>query len=41
MLPPRSHTLAAEAPRQLEILGLNGDALGVNRAQVGVLKEAD
>lgn len=34
-------TLATEAAGQLDVLGLDGDALGVDRAQVGVLKEGD
>jgi hypothetical protein len=33
--------LAADAARQLDVLGHDGDALGVDGAQVGVLEEAD
>ena len=33
--------LAADAPRQLDILGHDGDALGVDGAQVGVLEQPD
>ena len=32
--------LAADAARQLDVLGHDGDALGVDGAQVGVLKQA-
>ena len=32
--------LAADAPRQLDVLGHDGDALGVDGAQVGVLEQA-
>jgi len=33
--------LAADAARQLDVLGHDGDALGVDGAQVGVLKQAN
>jgi hypothetical protein len=33
--------LATEAAGQLDVLGLDGDALGVDGAQVGVLEEGD
>ena len=33
--------LATEAAGQLDVLGLDGDTLGVDGAQVGVLKERD
>jgi len=33
-------TLATNATRKLNVLGHDGDALGVNGAQVGVLKQA-
>ena len=33
--------LAADPPGQLDVLGHDGDPLGVDGAQVGVLKEAD
>ena len=33
--------LAAEAAGQLDVLGLDGDTLGVDGAQVGVLEEGD
>ena len=36
----RSGTLAADAPGQLDVLGHDGHALGVDGAQVGVLEEA-
>ena len=36
---PALRALAAEAAGQLHVLHLNGDALGVDGAQVGVLKE--
>ena len=32
--------LAADAARELDVLGHDGDALGVDGAQVGVLKQA-
>jgi hypothetical protein len=34
-------TLATEAARKLDVLGLDGDALGVDGAEVGVLEEGD
>lgn len=37
----RLSTLATNATGQLNVLGHNGDTLGVNGAQVGVLKQAD
>ena len=37
----RLGTLATEATREGEILGLDRDALGVNGSQVGVLEERD
>ena len=33
--------LAADAPGQLDVLGEDGHPLGMDGAQVGVLKEAD
>ena len=33
--------LASDAPGQLDVLGHDGDALGVDGAQVGVLEEAN
>lgn len=33
--------LTAEAAGKLDVLGLDGDTLGVDGAQVGVLKERD
>ena len=33
--------LAANAPGELDVLGHDGDALGVDGAQVGVLEQAD
>ena len=36
-----SRALATNAPGQLDVLGHDGDALGVDGAQVGVLEEAD
>lgn len=33
--------LTAEAAGELDVLGLDGDALGVNGAEVGVLEEGD
>ena len=33
--------LAADAARQLDVLRHDRDALGVDRAQIGVLKETD
>ena len=33
--------LSADAAGQLDVLGHDGDALGVDGAQVGVLKQAD
>ena len=37
----RLRALAADASGQLDVLGHDGDALGVDRAQVGVLEEAN
>ena len=37
----RSHALATDAARDLEVLRHDRDALGVDRAEVGVLEEAD
>ena len=37
----RLGTLSADAARQLDVLGHDGDTLGVDGAQVGVLKQAD
>ena len=34
-------SLATNTSRQLDVLGHDGDALGVNGAQVGVLEQAD
>lgn len=34
-------TFAAETTSELDVLGLDGDTLGVDGAQVGVLKEGD
>ena len=34
-------TLATDPPGQLDVLGHDGDTLGVDGAQVGVLKEAN
>ena len=34
-------TLAADTPGKLDVLGHNGDTLGVDGAQVGVLEKAD
>ena len=34
-------TLATDAAGELDVLGHDGDALGVDGAQVGVLKDAD
>ena len=31
--------LSTDAPSQLDVLGHDGDALGVDRAQIGVFKE--
>ncbi|KAK9902411.1 hypothetical protein M0R45_001650 [Rubus argutus] len=36
-----SSPLAPDSPSELDILGHDGDALGVNGAEIGVLKEAD
>jgi len=33
--------LASDSPRQLDVFGHDGDALGVDGAQVGVLKQTD
>ena len=37
----RLSPLAADPPGQLDVLGHDGDPLGVDGAQVGVLEEAD
>ena len=37
----RLRALTTEAARQLDVLALDGDTLGVNGAQVGVLEERD
>ena len=37
----RLSALTADAAGQLDVLGHDGDALGVDRAQVGVLEQAD
>jgi len=37
----RLSTLATDPPGELDILGHDGDALGVDGAQVGVLKQAN
>ena len=37
----RSGALATDAASELDVLGHNGHTLGVDRAQVGVLEEAD
>ena len=34
-----SRALSTDAPCQLDVLGHDGDALGVDRAQIGVFKE--
>ena len=34
-------TLATDSARQLDVLRHDGDALGVNRAQVGVFEQTD
>ena len=34
-------TLATDPPGQLDVLGHDGDALGVDGAQVGVLEQTD
>ena len=39
--PAPLRALAAEAARQLDVLALDGDALGMDGAQVGVLEERD
>ena len=41
LLPLLSGMLSADATGELQVLGVDGDALGVNGAEVGVLKEAD
>jgi len=38
---PRSGPLAPDAARELDVLGHDGDALGVDGAEVGVLEEPD
>lgn len=42
-LPPRAdlRALTTEAAGKLEILGLDGDTLGVDGSEVGVLEERD
>jgi len=40
-LPRRLGALAADAAGELDVLGHDGDALGVDGAEVGVLEEAD
>ena len=40
-LPRRLSALAADAAGELDVLGHDGDALGVDGAEVGVLEEAD
>ena len=37
----RSSTLSSETTGELHVLGLDGDTLGVDGAQVGVLEERD
>ena len=37
----RLRALATQATGQLDVLGLDGDTLGVDGAQVGVLKQGD
>ena len=37
----RLGTLATNAARELNVLGHDGDALGMDGAQVGVLEESD
>jgi hypothetical protein len=37
----RLSALATDAAGQLDVLGHDGDTLGVDRAQVGVLEQAD
>ncbi len=37
----RLTTLTTEAARELDVLGLDGDTLGVDGAQVGVFEERD
>ena len=39
--PERSRALATDAAGELDVLGHDGDTLGVDGAQVGVLKEAN
>ena len=34
-------TFSTDSPGELDVLGHNGDSLGVDGAQVGVLKESD
>ena len=33
--------VASDSPREMQVLGEDGDALGVHGAEIGVLKEAD
>ena len=40
-MPKHSHTLPADAARELNVLGHDGHALGVDGAEVGVLEETD
>ena len=37
----RLRPLATEATGELEVLGLNGNTLGMDRSQVGVLEQGD
>ena len=37
----RSRALATETAGELDVLGLDGDALGVDGGEVGVLEEGD
>ncbi len=36
-----SHAVAAQTSSELDVLGHDGDAFGVNGAQIGVLEQAD
>ena len=40
-VPTCSRALTTDSAGELHVLGHNGDTLGVDSAQVGVLKEAD